>query len=151
VFRGLVLVGSVGLSIGKRTGRIALANLAGLALNVALNLILIPRMGILGAAVATFAAFLTIAMLCAVWGARASGVTLPLARALTAAGTALVLACRGFFAFGTTVSAQFAAGKLVIGAVYALCVWFLVMDAEERGIVLSMAREATTRRTKTVP
>ena len=55
--QGLFPVASAGLQIQKRSGRILLAILSAAGLNVLLNLLLIPSLGIEGAAIATLLAY----------------------------------------------------------------------------------------------
>ena len=55
--QGLFPVASAGLQIQKRSGRILLAILSAAGLNVLLNLLLIPPLGIEGAAIATLLAY----------------------------------------------------------------------------------------------
>jgi O-antigen/teichoic acid export membrane protein len=53
---------SIGPMIRKRTGVLAWASVTAALLNVGLNLLLIPRLGILGAAIATLASYATLAI-----------------------------------------------------------------------------------------
>ncbi len=62
-FGGYMLYGgytvlAAGLFLHRKTGRISVAAAAAVALNVGLNLILVPKFGILGAAIATAASYL---------------------------------------------------------------------------------------------
>lgn len=61
VFWALYQVSQIPLFLAKRTGRLFVVNLSALAVNVALNLWLIPIQGILGAAVATCFTFAILA------------------------------------------------------------------------------------------
>lgn len=65
LFNGLYFVMLAPLMLDKRTGAVSAATWAGAAVNVGLNLILIPRYGMMGAAWATLAAYA--AMAAAVW------------------------------------------------------------------------------------
>jgi O-antigen/teichoic acid export membrane protein len=87
VFWALYHVSQTPLFIAKHTGRLFLVNLLAVALNVGLNVWLIPRFGILGAALATLVTFAVLAGLGVLAGRRAAGVTFELAR------LARILAC----------------------------------------------------------
>ena len=65
LFNGLYFVMLAPLMLDKRTGAVSAATWAGAAVNIALNLLLIPRLGMMGAAWATLAAY--VAMAAAVW------------------------------------------------------------------------------------
>lgn len=57
---GIYPVAIVGLHVRKRTGLISAINLVAGGLNILVNILLIPRMGIQGAGVATFSGYLTL-------------------------------------------------------------------------------------------
>jgi O-antigen/teichoic acid export membrane protein len=61
---------SPGLALAKRTGRIAIANVSGAILNIALGLWLIPVFGLIGAATSNLAAAALIMMLRFAWSQR---------------------------------------------------------------------------------
>lgn len=63
------LLSSVWLAASKRTGLMLTRTLCGGVVNLALNLLLIPRLGIIGAALATLVAMLTASMFTLVLGA----------------------------------------------------------------------------------
>jgi O-antigen/teichoic acid export membrane protein len=65
MFQGLYLVGSIGLIITKRTTKYPLATGAAALVSVAVNLALIPRYGMLGAAWANAIAYATLAAMTA--------------------------------------------------------------------------------------
>jgi O-antigen/teichoic acid export membrane protein len=65
LFNGLYFVMLAPLMLDKRTGAVSAATWAGAAVNIALNWLLIPRYGMMGAAWATLAAYA--AMAAAVW------------------------------------------------------------------------------------
>ncbi len=54
---------SMGIRIEKKTGLIAVVSVFGMLVNAAMNVLLIPLLGIVGAAVATFSSFLLVAIL----------------------------------------------------------------------------------------
>jgi O-antigen/teichoic acid export membrane protein len=63
LFLGCSNVFTAGIHIEKRTHLLPAITLAGAALNVAANLLLIPRMGIMGAAVATLVSYAAMALI----------------------------------------------------------------------------------------
>lgn len=63
VIQGLLVFASFGLSVARRTDVLAAVNAAGAFVNVGLNLILIPRWGIRGAAAAAFCGWAAILFL----------------------------------------------------------------------------------------
>ena len=65
LFNGLYFVMLAPLMLDKRTGAVSAATWAGALVNIALNLLLIPRYGMMGAAWATLAAYASMAA--AVW------------------------------------------------------------------------------------
>lgn len=65
LFNGLYFVMLAPLMLDKRTGAVSAATWAGAAVNISLNWLLIPRLGMMGAAWATLAAY--VAMASAVW------------------------------------------------------------------------------------
>jgi len=72
VFWALYHVSQTPLFIEKRTGRLLFVNTLAVGLNVGLNLWWIPRLGIVGAAMATLATFVALAML-GVWAGKRTG------------------------------------------------------------------------------
>jgi len=64
VFWALYHVSQLPLLIAKRTGRLFSINFVAVIINVGLNLLLIPRMGIVGAGIATLTTFATLSVLC---------------------------------------------------------------------------------------
>ena len=65
LFNGLYFVMLAPLMLDKRTGAVSAATWAGAVMNIALNWLLIPRLGMMGAAWATLAAYAAMAV--AVW------------------------------------------------------------------------------------
>jgi O-antigen/teichoic acid export membrane protein len=88
------IVVSIGVGRIKRTQYMWVVTLAGAAVNLALNLTLIPLYGMMGAAVATLAAYAVMAAGIAWWSQRVYPVPYQWRRVLTAgvAGAALVVA-----------------------------------------------------------
>lgn len=93
----LVMVLGAGLYLARRTRGIAAAMLAGAALNLGLNALLLPHLGLVGAGIASFAGYGLLLALCAVAGRRTLAFALPwwpLARAVGFALVAYAVAMR---------------------------------------------------------
>lgn len=132
-FDAVVMVAGAGLYIDKRT-KTAMALVAGCAaLNIGLNLLLIPRWGLVGAAAATLAAYAALLALSMLMGRRSLPVALPLASMLKfgAVGLATYLAIvhielgAGFL----TLLVRMVAGALIYGASV------LALDAQARRVL----------------
>jgi len=122
--------------LAKRTRIIPLVMIAPAVLNVALNLILLPRMGVMGAVVATVAAYGLGAVLSGVMGRRYFPLPLPWGE------FAKVGAACGVMALGVWLVPAFGAAfvtllaKAVVGAViYAAAIW--AIDAGEIRVLAS--------------
>jgi O-antigen/teichoic acid export membrane protein len=150
VFWGVYTVSQMPLLLEKRTGRLVLDNLCAVVLNVALNVWLVPRHGLVGAAVATLATFAVLAGLGMVASRRSAGVRFELARL----GTTLVcvIAGGGLALWIDTLEdasrigiplalAVKGAGLLVL----ALLLWAVVLGREERARFVRWARERRAR------
>jgi O-antigen/teichoic acid export membrane protein len=127
---GRTLLGA-GLLLKKRVWTVAAIELAGAATNLALNLLLIPRMGIAGSALATLVTQLAATLVVFWWGSRLVPVRLEGLALLGHAGWALlmgVVVSRVSIAGGTAVRllVHVAAGALV----YLLLL--LLVDPEAR-------------------
>jgi O-antigen/teichoic acid export membrane protein len=138
VIAGMVVDGTnamvgAGLFIHRKTRTIMVIVLACAGLNIGLNFILIPRLGIIGAAVATLVSYAATSLAMAVVGHRLLAVRIPwgtLARAGAAA--AVMYAAVVFLAPGRrflTVGVRAAVGAVVYGGLMAL------IDADARAIV----------------
>ena len=86
--------------VSKKTHISLVVGLVAAALNVALNLLLIPRLGIIGAAVASLVSFAVFAILTGVGAARVSSLPQPWARVIV-----LMLFAVGVFAIGESLPA----------------------------------------------
>jgi O-antigen/teichoic acid export membrane protein len=96
VAQGLYVMFVTVVFLAKSTGRLAFITFAAAALNIAANAILIPRLGIVGAAWATFAsyAFFAAATYVLARGVYPMRINLKLLGVITAAGVASVLVAR---------------------------------------------------------
>ncbi len=101
VLSPIYLASSYRLTNHKKTGTIAIASGSAAVANVVLNLILIPSMGIRGAAIATFASYLFLAALITIFSERASRTG---SVGLQMMGLTLVAAIALSFVSPTTVS-----------------------------------------------
>lgn len=146
VIAGMVVDGTnpmvgAGLFIERRTRRIMGVVMGCAALNIGLNLVLVPRIGIVGAAIATLVSYAATSVLLAIGGRAFLRVTLPwptLARA-GAASLAMYLVVAGMWAGHglRTVGVRAVVGA----ALYAGLVWAIDPDARALlGRVLRRAR-----------
>ncbi len=93
LFQAIYIVRSVAILITKRTSQLAWSAVSAGCLNLLLNVLLIPRMGILGAAVSTFVSYLVLAVLTYFIGQRSYPVPVDWARLgkLVVAGGAVAI------------------------------------------------------------
>ena len=134
VIAGMVVDGTnamvgAGLFLERRTGRIMAIVMSGAALNIGLNLVLVPRIGITGAAIATLVSYTATSVLLAAAGRAFLPVTVPwatLARA-GAASLAMYLVVGGVYAGHALLTVGV---RAVIGAtVYVASMWAIDPDA----------------------
>lgn len=139
----LFAIANYGLQLRKRTMQVLTITLGAALLNIAMNFVLIPRMGYIGAAWATAIAYAALGAaqfaICPEGLAR-----LPDARSMTvslACGAVLVAVARGSELFGMhgTWARLLVAGVLFV-LLYALPV--LVLDPKLRGMVLALKKRA---------
>jgi O-antigen/teichoic acid export membrane protein len=134
VIAGMVVDGTnpmvgAGLFIERRTRRIMAIVLSGAVLNLALNVILVPRIGIVGSAAATLVSYAVTSVLLAAAGRRILPVTLPwqtLGRAGAAAAIMYVAVADAYPGRGLATVLV----RAVVGAaVYAAVMWAIDRDA----------------------
>lgn len=137
VFWGLYHVSQTPLYLDKKTGRLVLVNLAAVVANLGLNLLLVARLGIQGAALATLLTFALIAGLGMLASRKAAGVTFEhgrlakvLALVLVGAGCALWVDAREDAEALTLVAAVLL--KALAFATLCTLAWFGVLAREER-------------------
>jgi O-antigen/teichoic acid export membrane protein len=131
-----------GLSIAKRTGAVAVLNVAGAVLNIVLNLLLVPHLGIVGAALATLVSAAAVFNAYMVLSQRHYPVPHDWRALLLASGMAAIVAA---LAFSAPVGALLLKAALV--AVFAAaCVGVRLIDAGEmrRYAALAWARLGRT-------
>jgi O-antigen/teichoic acid export membrane protein len=152
LFYGAYSISQVTVFVAKRTWPLFWINLGCLALNVALNFVLIPRIGVLGAAVATLGTFAVLALL----GTRASRAlgqrSFQRGRALAVFAVAIGSA---FAAYGIDAwrdpleSAGFLALvlllKLAACSIALALLWFVVLDRDGREGLIRLARDLAAR------
>lgn len=131
---GLVMVAGAGLYIEKRTRTAALLVMGTAVLNIALNVVLIPSWGLVGAALATLVAYAVLLGLSMWAGRRCLAVSLPPLSLLKFGGIALLMyaalmriAVSGDFA---TLVLRMAAGALIYVSLT------LAVDAPARQLVV---------------
>ena len=136
-FAGYVVV-AIGVGRARRTQFNWVVTGAAAAVNVALNLMLIPPYGIMGAAVATIAAYVTMFAGMAWWAQRIYPVPYQWRRVLTAAVTAVALTVVGKLVGGGLVVA------LALALVYPLALlplgFYLPVERKAIGARLRLAR-----------
>jgi O-antigen/teichoic acid export membrane protein len=98
-FAGYIVV-SIGVGRARRTQFNWVVTGAGAAVNVALNLLLIPRYGMIGAAIATIASYTTMFLGMAWWSSRVYPVPYQWRRVAIAAGAGVALVAAGKLADG---------------------------------------------------
>ncbi|MFN8224506.1 MAG: oligosaccharide flippase family protein [Gaiellales bacterium] len=92
---GAYIVVAIGIGRSRRTQFNWVVTLIAAVVNISLNLILIPRYGMMGAAVSTVAAYTAMAMAMAWWSQRIYPVPYQWRRVATAAGVGVLLAVCG--------------------------------------------------------
>jgi O-antigen/teichoic acid export membrane protein len=133
ILDGAIVVTGAGLYIQKRTKTIMLLVLGSAALNLALNFVLVPSLGILGAAVATLVSYAALAVLTLLLGQRWLRLPFPGA-AVVKFGllSAVMYLAVSHIALESLVATLVA--KVTVGAaVYLALVWFC--DGETRRTV----------------
>ncbi|HUP32850.1 MAG TPA: polysaccharide biosynthesis C-terminal domain-containing protein [Gaiellaceae bacterium] len=116
----LALVGYTGLVVARRTWPMVHAAVIGVGVNVVANLLLIPRLGIVGAAIATPIGTGTFLLACQVWSRRYATWRFPWATLLraAAAGTAGFGVAREAIAYAGGAAAQLGIALVVFSLVY---------------------------------
>jgi O-antigen/teichoic acid export membrane protein len=142
VFNGLYINFLAPVIIRKRTGYIMGATLLGAGMNVAANLLLIPRFGMLGAAWATFAAYTCMALFMHLAGRGFYAVPYEWGRVLPLIGFGGLLTCavmlKGVLSPGLWLAARLA---LLLG-VFPAFVWSLLTPEEWAGVLSLLSRRA---------
>ncbi len=120
VFYSLAIVGNSGLVVSKHTWPLVYGACIGLGVNVAINLVLIPRYGIMGAAVATPISNLTYLFATHWWARRYATWLFPYTTAIRAIAAALVgyVVARWAMTLFGHFSEQIAAAAIAGGIVY---------------------------------
>lgn len=112
-------------TLSRRTGRLLVAMTLPAAVNVALNLILIPRLGVMGAALATALSYGVGLIASWAMGRRAASLPIPW-EALARCGIATAMMSAAVWLVPAVGGAPELLAKAVVGAiVYALCAWAL--------------------------
>lgn len=134
VIAGMVVDGAnsmvgAGLFIHRKTRRIMATTLSCAALNIGLNLILVPRVGIIGSAIATLVSYVSASVALAIGARRLLPVKLPWAT-MARAGLAALVMYTSLMHVHAGRSAITAALRMLIGApLYAALIVFIDADA----------------------
>jgi O-antigen/teichoic acid export membrane protein len=142
VFWGLYHISQTPLFIAKRTGRLLVINLIAVAINVGLNVFLIPRHGIIGAAVSTLVTFAALACLGMLASRTEGGVVFEVARlgrilACVLLGGAFALWIDGLESSGRCEIWIALAGKALALPLLVASLWFGVLRPNERARFLA--------------
>jgi O-antigen/teichoic acid export membrane protein len=142
-FGGYVIYGSytvlaAGLFIHRRTGRLAIATACACVVNLGLNLVLIPRMGIVGAAIATAISYIGLMLVLTFMSFRSLRFPLPWGYILRVVGFGAVM-----FLSITWIDlghpAATLAARIVLGA-FVFCSLALGVDSRGRRLVQEILR-----------
>ena len=148
ILHGAFYIFGIGISIAKRTKYFAYSYLTGAAVNIGLNLLMIPRYGAMGAAIATVISFATVALLGAHWSRRFYPLKLPFGR--------LILICVLFLTFNTIgIFIDTHLGGSLSVKVCALSAFaflmFRLLDKEERALLVRLGARLVGARVKGFP
>jgi O-antigen/teichoic acid export membrane protein len=129
LFQGFYLLSSIGITIAKEARYYPMITAAAAAVNIALNLVLIPFFGIMGSAWATVAGYALMALL----GSSISNRLYPITIDWLRIGHALLTASL-LFVLGSMVKTSLvgASVHLALGAGFALYVWHRIYDPGDR-------------------
>jgi O-antigen/teichoic acid export membrane protein len=136
----------VSITLSKRTDLLIWATLLGAAVNIAANLLLIPSMGMMGAAWATFLSYAAMAACLYVMGQRVYPIPYEYLRiihllAVTAIMAGAGLAVSGYYSQGGGIT--YAAARCGVLAILPIALWVTgFFTAEERS---ALRRALTTR------
>jgi len=150
VFWGLYHVSQTPLYLEKKTGRLVLVNLAAVLANLGLNLWLVPRLGIQGAALATLLTFALIAALGMLVSRQVAGVTFEHGRLGKILGLVLVGSACALWLDGSEDAQRISlitaitlkAGVLLL---LASAAWLAVLSSAERVRLVGWLRERLGR------
>jgi O-antigen/teichoic acid export membrane protein len=152
LFYGAYSISQVTLFVAKRTWPLLWINLSCLGVNVSANLLLIPRLGTVGAALSTVVTFALLAVLGA-WASRREG-HLPfeplrvLLLSFVAAGCAGLVWSLDAWRDPLTswgVFATIVGAKAVLGALVLAVLWFGVLDGDGRSGLKRLLRDLRSR------
>lgn len=138
VIAGMVVDGSnamlgAGLFIHRKTRRIMAVVMSGAVLNIALNIVLVPRIGIIGSAIATLVSYAATAIAFGIAGRRLLHVKLPVWTIARASAAAFVMYLAVHRLWGGHRLLTVGARMIVGGAVYTAIM--LAIDADARELV----------------
>lgn len=144
-FAGVFMINEYTIYLVKRTAWLPLINAAGAIINVGINIVLIPRMGIMGAAISTLVSYFIITVIIVVWGRKNVAYSIDFVFILKAiVATALMTASLWFLEVESVPGIILA---IVIGvAVYGLSLFLLrAFSREDRKIIKNVVSGRGTR------
>jgi O-antigen/teichoic acid export membrane protein len=154
VFWALYQVSQYPLFIAKRTARLLAINLAAIAVNLALNSVLIPRLGFVGAGCATLVTFAFLAGLGMLASRSEADVPFELKRLGTILACVLLAGACALWLDGLDASSRVAipvvlAAKAAVLAGLLALLWLAVLKPEERASLRAWARRRAGQGSRT--
>jgi O-antigen/teichoic acid export membrane protein len=145
ILHGAFYIFGIGISIAEKTKYFAYSYLIGAAANIALNLVMIPRHGAMGAAVATVISFAIVALLGGYWSKRAYPLDFPFRK--------LILACLLFLIFnaiGVLIDTALGGSLLIktLTVVVFAILMFLLLDRDDRSLLSKASTKLAGNRMK---
>ncbi len=138
ILHGVFYILGIGISIAKKTKYFAYSYVSGAAINILLNLLLIPRYDVIGAASATLVSFGMTALLGSYWSNKIYPLHFPL--------TKLVVVCSLFLTFcllGLLIDSElggYILAKVIIVFIF-MVLMFLLLGKKDRMIVLGLPKK----------
>jgi len=135
VFSGVYLINEYTVYLAKKTAWLPIITLTGAAINLSINIVLIPRLGILGAAVGNIAAYLTISAILIYWGRKMVNYQIDFISILKVIAATLIMSASLWFLKPEKIWEI--AGVIVLGSViYIVSLHFLrAFSGEDRKVI----------------
>jgi len=137
IMHGVFYMFGIGLSIAKRTEYFAYSYVLGALANLALNLLLIPRFGVVGAATATLVSFALTAVCGFYWSKVSYPLHFPISRLVVLCGLFLISYLLAVF-IDSSLGGNILLKSCIAGIYVALTL--LLLHGEERILLVDMAR-----------
>lgn len=135
LFVGVFLINQYPIYLVKKTGWLPLVNGIGAVINVIVNIILIPRIGIMGAAISTITSYFVISIIITVWGRKMIGYKLDFKFVFkVVVATAIMTACLWFIEVNNVIDIILV---VIVGVVvYGLGLYLLrAFSKEDRNVI----------------